>query len=268
MTDADTRVRDAADDRLDHEPRLGSLPGGAHLVRVSEPAWNWARERAAGGLAPLGTDEHDELRAVGMIDDEAVQSAAEGAPPALVPAWAGCLSLASGAPVTVDLVCVDANQAWTSSLHIAGTFVLLTDQVRELGAGDGEGTLRLGRRSSAISVGVTSVDWLSATVETVIPRHPAFVPGTPAPTASTPLADPPAIAEVQCTVSAVSQNGERVTRGRSWYALGADGEQLATLAGEDDVHLEAAPVGALTEMLRMDLIDALHHAASGAEEGR
>src|SRR5699024_6751687 len=126
-------------------------------------------------------------------------------------------------PVGVEPVCVDGAEGWTTALRIAGRFVLVVDQVREVRAG--EETLRLGRRSGAVTLGLTTIEALGDTFETVIPQRPAFTGRAPAATAPAPsgpaaeeLADAPPLAQVQMLVVSAPDEEGTAAGGGSWYA--------------------------------------------------
>ena len=281
---------------IDEHPRLTGLPGPPRLVRISDGAWNWLRTAVltvgAEAGAPLGdledtlpsSEELDEpteeqireLHAAGILvdapeaePDPSGDPDSSGDPDAiggaddelrLEPHWEQVLRTGLTSPVTVELVCVDGTDAWTSTLHIAGRAVLVTDQVRELDAD--EVSLRLGRRSSAVLLGVTTIDHLSATVEALVPQRPAFTAAEPAPAPEI-LADAPAIAEVQLVVASRPTREQTVLGGGSFYAHGPGGEQLAVLIDTPDgTRARETRPGSLSTTLRADVISAITHAAA------
>lgn len=269
---------------IDEHPRLTALPGPSRLVRISDGSWNWLRTAVltvgAEEGRPLGdledtlpssdelgepTEEQiRELHAAGILVDapEAGPDDTAGSEGELrlEPHWEQVLRTGLTSPVTVDLVCVDGTDAWTSTLHIAGRAVLITDQVRELDAD--EVSLRLGRRSSAVLLGVTTIDHLSATVEALVPQRPAFTAAEPAPAPEI-LADAPAIAEVQLVVASRPTREQTVLGGGSFYAHGPGGEQLTVLIDTPDgTRARETRPGSLSTTLRADVISAITHAAA------
>lgn len=249
---------------LDSAPRIAALPGPSRLVRISEDTWQDLRHRLSPADSPAA-DVPDprsiaELVRTGLLVDGDIE-----------PHWRAALSAALASPVSVRLVCVDRDRAWTSDLLVAGELVVVLDQVREVSSDDD--SVRLGRRSSAVLLGLTTLEWLSATVEALIPQHPAFVPALadsaaadsgPAPSTG-PLADAPAVAEVQVLLTTAPVDDAPAVRGRSWYALGEDAGVLATVTGDGDArHVEQAPPGALTTGIMGDLLTALRQASVAA----
>lgn len=249
---------------LDSAPRIAALPGPSRLVRISEGTWQDLRHRLSPADSPAadGPDPRSiaELDRTGLLVDGDIE-----------PHWRAALSAALASPVSVRLVCVGRDRAWTSDLLVAGELVVVLDQVREVSPDDD--SVRLGRRSSAVLLGLTTLEWLSATVEALIPQHPAFVPaladsaaaGSPPPPSTGPLADAPAVAEVQVLLTTAPVAGAPAVRGRSWYALGEDAGVLATVTGDGDAqHVEQAPPGALTTGIMGDLLTALRQASAAA----
>lgn len=172
---------------LDSAPRIAALPGPSRLVRISEGTWQDLRHRLSPADSPAA-DVPDprsiaELERTGLLVDGDIE-----------PHWRAALSAALTSPVSVRLVRVDRDRAWTSDLLVAGELVVVLDQVREVSPDDD--SMRLGRRSSAVLLGLTTLEWISATVESLIPQHPAFVPaladsaaaGSPPPPSTGPLA--------------------------------------------------------------------------------
>lgn len=244
---------------LDHSPRIRALPGPSRLVRINEDAWVALRSQirpldpSAGQSAPMTSAQSAELSRAGLLVGDEIE-----------PHWREALALALSSPVTVSLVCVDGTSAWTSQLLVGGAVVVVVDQVREVSATSE--TMHLGRRSSAITLGLSDLGWLSATVEALIPQRPAFVPSLPAREAGDAEAEPvdaPAVAEVQVLMTSADVDGAPPIRGRSWYALGDGGEVLATTVGTgDDARVEPAPSGALAAGVMGDLLTAIRQAGT------
>lgn len=239
------------------QPRLSTLPGSSTLVRISDGAWDWTRAVLLGEqpAQEITEEQTDELELAGLL----VGSLEDEDSLVLDPHWERLVQEGLRSPVGVDLVCVDGDRAWTSRLRIAGRFVIVLDQERELLAG--EDTLRLGRGSSAVILGVTTIEHLSATLEHVVPQRPAFSAAEPAPL-PTLRADAPALAEVRMRVTASPTPEDTVTRESTWYALGEQGELLAVL--EDEAVRELAP-GSLTATMRAEVIAAIGHVTAHVE---
>lgn len=259
----------------ERRPRLGSLPGSSALVRISDGAWGWLRAvmLEQEPSAQITEEQIIELERAGLL----VQSPQGDGSLSVQRHWEQVLRTGLRSPVGVELVCVDGAEGWTTALRIAGRFVLVVDQVREVLAG--EETLRLGRRSGAVTLGLTTIEALGDTFETVIPQRPAFTGRTPAATAPAPsgpaaeeLADAPALAQVQMLVVSAPDEEGTAAGGGSWYALGEGGEQLAVLVPAEDGADEDSPVlrglapGALTSAMRQKVIAAIDHVSAGAGE--
>lgn len=246
-----------------------TLPSSDELA---EPSEEQIRELHAAGILVDAPEVGPDPAAVpdgDAVPDPAAGPASDAAPDdtggsegelRLEPHWEQVLHAGLTSPVTVDLVCVDGADAWTSTLHLAGRAVLITDQVRELHAD--EVSLRLGRRSSAVLLGITTIDHLSATIEALVPQRPAFTSDDPAPAPEI-LADAPALAEVQMVVASRPTREQTVLGGGSFYAHGPDGEQLAVLTdAPDGTRAREVRPGALSAALRADVVGAISHATA------
>lgn len=244
---------------LDEQPRLTSLAGADRLVRVSAETYDWMRDTALRARTDAPAEHlRDELRTAELLDPERPDE------PRLEPAWAQLLRRALHSPVRIDMVSVDGDRAWTTTIHVAGQMLLALDQVREVTRH--EGVLELGRRSSALTLGVGRIQRLSDFVIGLAPRRPAFGAEN-LDSAPSELVDAPAVAEVQVMVSAQLGSENPGARERSWYALGEQGQQLAALVPEGAGHrLEPVPVGRFAEFLRADLVAAIGH-VSAADGG-
>lgn len=241
-------------------PRITTLPGDSALVRVSEDSWAWVRAAALGEQPSAEITEGQilELEHCGLLVDSPTQEDAL----VLDRHWENLLREGLRSPVGVELVCVDGERAWTTRLRIAGRFVLVIDQEHRVGA-DGD-SLRLGRRSSAVILGATTIEHLCAALEQLVPQRPAFTAAEPAP-APAALADAPAVAEVQMLVIAAPTREDTVVSGGSWYALGESGEQLAVLVpGEDGTEARELAPGSLTSAMRAKVIAAIGHVTAHA----
>ena len=239
----------------DAQPRLTSLAGAGRLVRLSVGTYEWMRDTALRvHTDPPAERLHDELRTAELFDP--------GRPDELLlePHWAQLLRRALNSPVRIDMVSVDGDRAWTTTIHVAGQMLLALDQVREVSRR--EGTLELGRRSSALTLAVGRIQRLSDFAIGLAPQRPAFGAENLDPVPAE-LDDAPAAAEVQVMVSAQRGSEDPGVRERSWYALGEQGQQLAALAPEGEGHrLDPAPVGRFTEFLRADLVAAIQHVSA------
>ena len=232
----------ADDTTAEQRPRITSLPGDSRLVRISEASWHWVRALARDEQpeAELTEEQIVELELVGLLVD------APGTEDGLVidRHWLQLLHTALRSPVSIELVCVDGDRAWTTRLLIAGRVVALIDQMHEVTA-DAE-TMRLGRRADAVLLGLSTIEHLSTDSD-------------PAP-APEQLPDAPALAEVQMLVTAAPTPEETVVSGGSWYAFGEQGEQLAVLVpGEDGAEARALEPGSLTSAMRAKVIAAINH---------
>lgn len=239
----------------EQRPRITSLPGDSTLVRITEESWTWVRAVALGEEPPAEITEEQivELELVGLLVDSPQDEEAL----VLDRHWGQLLREGLRSPVGIELVCVDGDRGWTTRLRIAGRFVVVIDQVREVEAD--AGTMRLGRRSSAVILGLTTIEHLSETVEQLVPQRPAFTEAEPAP-APAHLVDSPAVAEVQMLVIASPTREDTVVSGGSWYALGEHGEQLAVLVpGADGAEVRELTPGSLTSAMRAKVIAAIGH---------
>lgn len=241
-------------------PRITSLPGDSALVRISEASWEWVRAAALGEEPPteLTEEQVGELESVGLL----VDSREDEDLLVLDGHWQQLLRTGLRSPVGIELVCVDGDRGWTTRLRIAGRFVVVIDQAHEVEAE--ADTMRLGRRSSAVILALTSIEHLSETFEQLLPQRPAFTEAEPAP-ARAQLMDAPALAEVQMLVIASPTREETVVSGGSWYALGESGDQLAVLVTREDgaEARELAP-GSLTSAMRAKVIAAIGHVTGHA----
>lgn len=251
---------------LDERPRLTALAGADRLVRVSVETYDWMRDTAlVVHDDPPSEAVREELRDAELLDPDSPDR------PQLEPHWAQLLRRALNSPVRIDMVSVDGARAWTTTIHVAGQMLLALDQVREVSRQDG--TLALGRRSSALTVAVGRIQRFSDVVSGLAPQRPAFGAQSPAPVPAE-LIDAPAVAEVQVVVSARGNAEEPGSTERSWYALGDDGEQLAALVPDENGHrVQPVPAERFTEFLRADLVAAIQRvsgaggaAAGGAQE--
>jgi len=242
---------------LDEHPRLTSLTGADRLVRLSVETYDWLRETALGRTTtPPPAATARQLRDADLLDPDSPDHPQPGTH------WLQLLRRALSSPVRLDLVSIDGERAWTTTIHVAGQMLLALDQVREVSR-DG-GTLELGRRSSALTLAVGRVQRLGEFVIALAPQRPAFgaEPPDPAPAV---WIDAPAVAQVQIVVSSDRGGDGRGVRERSWYALGEEGTQLAALVDQDDQHrLVPVPTGRFAEFLRADLVAAIQQASEGA----
>lgn len=247
----------------EHGPRITALPGPSTLVRITEDSWDWVRAVALDEEPPAELTEEQivELELVGLLVDAPDQADAL----MLEPRWEQLLRAGLDSPVGIELVCVDGERGWTTRLRIAGRFVVAIDQEHEVLA-DAE-TMRLGRRSSALLLGVSTIEHLGATFEALVPQRPAFTAASaaaftaadPAPVPAV-LPDAPAIAEVQMLVVSAPIGEEPVVSGGSWYACGQLGDQLAVLVpGEDGAEARELAPGSLTSAMRAKVIAAIDH---------
>jgi hypothetical protein len=241
----DSRSRSQQDTSPGTGPRISALPGPSRLVRITEGSFDWVRAIALGEEPAREITEEQvvELELVGLL----VDSPHEEDGLVLDPHWEQLLRAGLRSPVGAELVSIDGDRGWTSRLRIAGRFVLVMDQEREVLA-DAD-TMRLGRRSSAVLLGAAAIEHLGALVEALVPQRPAFTDAEPAP-APEHLADAPAVAEVQMVVVSSPSPEETTVGGGSWYALGEHGEQLAVLVpGEDGAEAREAAPGSLAAAL-------------------
>ncbi|EYT48983.1 hypothetical protein M3C58_08100 [Brachybacterium muris] len=244
---------------LDHSPRLTELPGASRLLRIDESTFAWVIAQVRDGSAPSSETAAAQAHQAGLL-----QSAD---PVEVEPHWDALLRRAITSPVRIDMVSVDGARAWATTVHVAGEIQLVIDQVREVTSSDS--TVSLGARSSALTLAVGRIEHFSDLITALVPQRPAFgadpsesltAPEAPGATTDPPSVDPPSVAQVQVVVSANPATGEPMIRDRSWYAFGADGTVLATLTGTGEATTaEPAPVGALTEILKADLIAAINH---------
>lgn len=235
---------------FEQQPRLTSLAGADRLVRLSVGTYEWMRDTALRVHADPPADRlHDELRTAELLDPERPDELL------LEPHWAQLLRRALNSPVRIDMVSVDGDRAWTTTIHVAGQMLLVLDQGREISRRDG--TLELGRRSSALTLAVGRIQRLSDVVIGLAPQRPAFGAENLDPVPAE-LVDAPAVAEVQVLISAQLGSNDPGVRERSWYALGEQGQQLAALASKGEGRrLDPAPVGRFAEFLRADLVAAI-----------
>lgn len=243
---------------VEQRPRITALPGPSKLVRITEDSWTWVRAAVLDQEPPAAITEEQivELELVGLLVD------APGEEDGLVldQHWRQILRAGLRSPVGIEMVCVDGDRAWSTQVQIAGRFMVIIDQSREVAA-DAD-TLRLGRRSSAILLGLTTIEHLSATFEALVPQRPAFTANVPS-EAPTALADAPALAEVQMLVTSAPTPEQTVVSGGSWYACGELGEQLAVLVpGEDGAEARELVPGSLTSAMRAKVIAAMDHATA------
>lgn len=249
---------------LDHSPRLTALPGASRLLRIDESTLAGVLAQVRDGSAPSSDATVAQAREAGLLTSTD--------PVQLEPHWDALLRRAISSPVRIDMVSVDGTRAWTTTVHVAGELLLVIDQVREVSSN--ESAVSLGARSSAITLAVGRIEHLSDLITALVPQWPAFgadqsaSPTPDDPEAATdpgaptdpPTVDPPSVAQVQIVLSANPATGEPMIRDRSWYAFGADGAVLATLTGTGDATTaEPAPIGALSEILKADLIAAINH---------
>ncbi len=240
--------------------RISALPGPSSLLRISEGAWDRLRASVHGEApgAELTAGPLAELERVGLL----VEAPGHEGAPALEPHWERVLRAALRSPVGIEMVCVDGAQGWTTRLRIAGRFVVVIDQVHEVRVEGG--SVRLGRRSSAVLLGLTTIEHLSATFEQLVPQRPAFTAAAPAP-APPEAVDAPAVAEVQMLVVSAPSPERTVVSGGSWYACGPRGERLVVLMpeGSGARAAELAP-GSLTSAMRAKVVAAIDHASARA----
>src|SRR5699024_2546401 len=137
-------------------PRVTALPGPSRLVRISEGAFDRVRALALGEEpAPELTEEQVvELELAGLLVDSPDDEDAL----VLDQHWEQLLRSGLRSPVGAELVCVDGDRGWATTLRIAGRFVLVIDQEREVSAD--ETTMRLGRRSNAVLLGLATIEHL------------------------------------------------------------------------------------------------------------
>lgn len=258
---------------LDHAPRLASLPGPSRLVRISEPSWTWLRQAALGvDVGEPTPQQRTELVTAGLLmagdaqaDETASDPTNEGAVE-LEPHWQHAIATGLDSPVGVELVCLDGTDAWTTRLRFTGRTALLVDQVHAPEA-DGE-TVRLSHRSSAVTLGIASMDHIAQLLEAVVPQRPAFTDAEPAPVPEH-LIDAPAVAEVQALVVASPTPETTVAGGGSFYAVGEQGEHLIVLEKQPDgAQAKALAPRALTTIITHDLIAAINHVAAVAAQGK
>lgn len=254
--------------RAGHGPRITALPGPSTLVRITEDSWDWVRAVALGEEPPAELTEEQivELELVGLLVDAPDQADAL----VLDLRWEQLLRAGLDSPVGIELVCVDGERGWTTRLRIAGRFVVVIDQEHEV-LTDAE-TMRLGRRSSALLLGVSTIEHLGATFEALVPQRPAFTAdftaADPAPVPSV-LPDDPAIAEVQMLVVSAPNGEVPEVSGGSWYACGQLGEQLAVLVpGEAGAEARELAPGSLTSAMRAKVVAAIDHVTAAAAAGR
>ena len=241
-------------------PRVTALPGPSRLVRISEGAFDRVRALALGEEpAPELTEEQVvELELAGLLVDSPDDEDAL----VLDQHWEQLLRSGLRSPVGAELVCVDGDRGWTTTLRIAGRFVLVIDQEHEVSAD--ETTMRLGRRSNAVLLGLATIEHLGALVRALVPQRPAFTDAEPAP-APEHLADAPSVAQVQMVVVSSPTPEETTVGGGSWYALGQHGEQLALLVpGEDGAEVREAAPGSLADALCAKVIGAIDHVTAHA----
>ena len=241
-------------------PRVAALPGPARLVRISEGAFDRVRALVLEEEpAPELTEEQVvELELAGLLFDSPDDEDAL----VLDQHWEQLLRSGLRSPVGAELVCVDGDRGWTTTLRIAGRFVLVIDQEHEVSAD--ETTMRLGRRSNAVLLGLATIEHLGALVRALVPQRPAFTDAEPAP-APDHLADAPSIAQVQMVVASSPTPEETTVGGGSWYALGQHGEQLALLVpGEDGAEVREAAPGSLADALCAKVIGAIDHVTAHA----
>lgn len=244
----------------EQRPRITALPGESTLVRITEESWAWTRAVALEEEPPAELTEEQivELELVGLLVDSSQDEDAL----VLDPHWQQLLRAGLRSPVGIELVCVDGARGWTTRLRIAGRFVVVIDQVHEAEAD--AGTIRLGRRSGAVILGLTTLENLSAAFEQLVPQRPAFTDAEPAP-APAELLDAPAVAEVQMLVIAAPSEEDTVVSGGSWYAVGDGGEQLAVLVpGPDGAEARELEPGSLTSAMRAKVIAAIDHVTAHA----
>ena len=151
-------------------PRVTALPGPSRLVRITEGAFDRVRALALGEEpAPELTEEQVvELELAGLLVDSPDDEDAL----VLDQHWEQLLRGGLRSPVGAELVCVDGDRGWTTTLRIAGRFVLVIDQEHEVSAD--ETTMRLGRRSNAVLLGLATIEHLGALVRALVPQRPAF----------------------------------------------------------------------------------------------
>ena len=241
-------------------PRVTALPRPSRLVRISDGAFDRVRALALGeGPAPELTEEQGvEREPAGLLVDSPDDEDAL----VLDQHWEQLLRSGLRSPVGAELVCVDGDRGWTTTLRIAGRFVLVIDQEHEVSAD--ETTMRLGRRSNAVLLGLATIEHLGALVRALGPQRPAFTDAEPAP-APERLADAPSIAQVQMVVVSSPTPEETTVRGGSWSALGQHGEQLAVLVpGEDGAEAREAAPGSLADALCAKVIGAIDHVTAHA----
>lgn len=234
-------------------PRVTALPGPSRLVRISEESFALVRAIALEEEPAQELTEAQalELERAGLLTES--PSAVDDL--VLDSHWEQLLRSGLRSPIGAELVCVDGDRGWTTTLRIAGRFVLVIDQEHEVTAD--QSTVQLGRRSSGILLGLATIEHLGALVQTLVPQRPAFTDAEPAP-APERLADAPAVAEVQMVVVASPTPEETTVGGGSWYALGENGEQLAVLVhGEDGVEAREAVRGSLAAALCAKVIGAI-----------
>lgn len=242
----------------EQRPRITALPGDSRLVRITEGSWDWVRAAALGEDPPaeLTEEQNLELELVGLL----VDSAEDENLLVLDRHWERLLRTGLGSAIGIELVCVDGDRGWRTRLRIVGRFIVVIDQVHEVETD--AATMRLGRRSGAVILGVTTIDHLGETFEQLVPQRPAFTDAEPAP-APTVLADSPAVAEVQMLVRSAPNAQETVISGGSWYAYGDGGEQLAVLTpGPDGTEARELEPGSLTSAMRAKVIAAIDHATA------
>lgn len=273
---------------LDETPRLSALPGPSRLVRISDATWQWLRAHITG--APLASADpsapgslpsavaptppeamRSELERAGIL--QAGEASALGVPaePTVEENWRTAIGQGLASPVGIELVCLDGDRGWKTSIRVAGRMLLVIDQIHEV-ARDGD-TIRLAAPSGTVLLGVATIEHLTELVEALVPQRPAFTDAEPAPVPEA-LADGPAVAEVQALVVASPTPEQTVAGGGSFYALGEDGEHLIVLEQQDDgaAARRVAPK-ALSTIIRLDLISAINHVdavtgASSATEER
>jgi hypothetical protein len=236
-------------------PRITALPGPSRLVRITEASLEWVRAIALEEEPPREVTEEQvlELEHVGLLIDSPDEE--DGL--ILDPHWEQLLRSGLRSPVGAELVCVDGDRGWSTRLRIAGRYVLVIDQEREVLAD--QDTMRLGRRANAVLLGLATIEHLGALVRALVPQRPAFTDAEPAPFPAQ-LADAPAVAEVQMVVASAPTPEETSLGGGSWYALGRHGEQLAVLVpGEDGTEVREAAPGSLAAALCAKVIGAIDH---------
>lgn len=252
-------------DALDASPRLTALPGRSRLVRITEASWAQVTQAVREQQTTLPAEGRTDLLRTGILD-----AANPAADPIIESHWASVIAAAQASPVRIDLVCVDGDRAWRTAVHVAGRTLLVVDQVCEIGSD--EDTVRLGRRSPFVSIGLADISSFSATLEALVPQRTAFLSVTAAPETPAPsppdedLPDAPSVAQIQALMTTAALEGAPSLRARSWYALGADGGVLATTTTDDDGEEIAvsAPEGAVAPVMVADLVAAIRQAETAA----